>query len=165
MELLGQRAVPFLWNFPEEIPYCFPQWLHKSAFPPTVHCTLHNFQLTAVSLQVPCHGPLAFCVFPTCHLRSQIFQICCTSCPCVFCFIFHFWSAFHFVLFDLYLFITLSVSCSLSRPGRFTRDSERQKKMCGAVGMPDIPLFKGGVIHAHCKPCVMQQEAPKSFIY
>ena len=34
-ELLGQKAVP--WLVFEEIPYCFPQWLHQSAFPPTVH--------------------------------------------------------------------------------------------------------------------------------
>ena len=27
----------FIFSFFEEIPYCFPQWLHQSAFPPTVH--------------------------------------------------------------------------------------------------------------------------------
>ena len=37
-----------------------------------------------------------------------------------------------------------SVSCGLSRPGTFTWDSGRQKKIRGAVGMLDTPLFKGG---------------------
>ena len=34
VESLGHKAVPFL-NF-EETSHCFPQWLHQSAFPPTV---------------------------------------------------------------------------------------------------------------------------------
>ena len=34
VELPGQKAVPFLVS--EEIPYCFPQCLHQSAFPSTV---------------------------------------------------------------------------------------------------------------------------------
>ena len=33
LELLGQKEDPFF--FFEVFPYCFPQWLHKSAFPPT----------------------------------------------------------------------------------------------------------------------------------
>ena len=36
----------------------------------------------------------------------------------------------------------------LSRPGRFTQDLERQKKIHRAVGMTDMPLFRGGAIHA-----------------
>ena len=39
------------------------------------------------------------------------------------------------------------LSCSRTRLGRFTQDSVRQKKICGAVGLSDMPLFQGGVIH------------------
>ena len=41
-------------------------------------------------------------------------------------------------------------SCSLSRSGRFTEDLGRWKKIHGAVGMPDLPLFRGGI------PCMLQ---------
>ena len=36
VELMGHKAILYLIFF-EETPYCFPQWLHQSAFPPTVH--------------------------------------------------------------------------------------------------------------------------------
>ena len=36
VELLGQKVILFLIFF-ENPPYCFPQWLHQSAFPPTVY--------------------------------------------------------------------------------------------------------------------------------
>ena len=45
------------------------------------------------------------------------------------------------------------MSFSLSRPGRFTQDSGRQKKIGGAMGTPDMPFVMGGVMHAHRKPC------------
>ena len=51
-------------------------------------------------------------------------------------------------------------SCSLSRPGRFTLDLGRWKKICGVVGMLDMTLFKGGVIHACHRLSVTQREAP-----
>ena len=33
------------------------------------------------------------------------------------------------------------------------------KKMHRTIGMPDMPLFKGGVIHARCKPSLTHWEA------
>ena len=36
VELLDYKLVP-LFNVFEEAPYCFPQWLHQSAFLPSVH--------------------------------------------------------------------------------------------------------------------------------
>ena len=44
------------------------------------------------------------------------------------------------------------VSWSLTRPGRIIQDLGRQKKICRAVGMPDMPLVMGGAIHAYRKP-------------
>ena len=38
------------------------------------------------------------------------------------------------------------MSCSLSRLGRFTGYSSTWKQIHGAMGMPDMPLFKGGAI-------------------
>ena len=35
VESLGHKAVPFYIS--EVAPYCFPQWLHQSGFPPAVH--------------------------------------------------------------------------------------------------------------------------------
>ena len=40
--------------------------------------------------------------------------------------------------------VIMMLSCILSRPGRFTQDSGRQMKMCGAIGVADMPLFLGG---------------------
>ena len=45
-----------------------------------------------------------------------------------------------------------SLCCNQSKPGRFIQHSGRRKKIYGAVGMPDMPLFKGGVIQACHKP-------------
>ena len=47
----------------------------------------------------------------------------------------------------LELQLNCRVSYSLLRLDRFTWDSGRQKKICRAMGMPDMPLFKGGAIH------------------
>ena len=35
VEFLGHMVVLFLFFY--ELPYCFPQWLHQLAFPPTVY--------------------------------------------------------------------------------------------------------------------------------
>ena len=59
---------------------------------------------------------------------------------------------------DPHCTLALALSCSLSRPGRFTWDSSRQKKIRGAVGMSDVPLLWGGAIHACCKPQVAPWE-------
>ena len=52
------------------------------------------------------------------------------------------------------------MSCSHWRPGRFTQDSGRWRKIHRATGMSDMPLFWGGVIHAHHKPSVALGEVP-----
>ena len=52
------------------------------------------------------------------------------------------------------------MSCRCSRPGRFTGDSGRWKKICRAVGISDMPLFWGGAIHACHKPHVAPWEVP-----
>ena len=46
-----------------------------------------------------------------------------------------------------------TVSCSLSKPGRFIQHLGRWKKIHRAFGTPDTPLFRGGVTHAYHKPC------------
>ena len=50
--------------------------------------------------------------------------------------------------------------CNRSRPGGSTFASSRWKKMHIAMGMFDMPLFPGGVIHACCKPRVEPQKVP-----
>ena len=44
-----------------------------------------------------------------------------------------------------------SMSFSCSRPGRFTQESGRWKKICGAMGMSDMLLCWGEVIYLLCK--------------
>ena len=56
------------------------------------------------------------------------------------------------------------VFCSRSRPGRFTQDSGREKKICGALRVSDMPLFWGGAIHTGHKPRVMLQEVSTPYI-
>ena len=42
------------------------------------------------------------------------------------------------------------LSCSYSRPGKFTQHSGRWKKIHRVIGISDLPLFQGGEIHVHC---------------
>ena len=55
--IAGSKAVPFLIF--EVPPYCFPQWLHQSAFPPTRHRILYLLPLDAL------------CIYNLCHLAFQ----------------------------------------------------------------------------------------------
>ena len=64
------------------------------------------------------------------------------------------------------------MGCDRSRPYWLTLGSGRWKKIHRAVGISDMPLFSGGVIHAHCKPHIPQRVpacntvgSPNSLIY
>ena len=51
-----------------------------------------------------------------------------------------------------------SMSFSCSRPGRFTRESDRWKKIRRAIGMSDMSLFWGGVTHTSANHVLYPRE-------